>query len=36
MQLNIKQLFYLMQTYECFIREDDVPHTIYEIEGAKM
>ena len=21
--------------YECFIREDDVPHTIYEIEGAK-
>ncbi len=30
-----KALILFDAAYECFITEDDVPHTIYEIEGAK-
>jgi LL-diaminopimelate aminotransferase len=30
-----KALILFDAAYECFINEDDVPHTIYEIEGAK-
>ena len=30
-----KSLILFDAAYECFITEDDVPHTIYEIEGAK-
>ena len=30
-----KALILFDAAYECFISEDDVPHTIYEIDGAK-